>query len=1458
MPNWKKVIVSGSSAELTTLKLTGTSGQSSEATSLMINSSGVVGTRELGSNAFNSNTYNNYSLPLGSSSTRGGFKIGYTESGKNYPVEISSEKMYVNVPWTDTNTDTNTFRAVRTTNGETGTTLGSTETLHLVAGTNVSLSESEGEVTISSTDTNTNTTYSAGNGIGLSGTTFSVSAGTSLTQNSSGLSVTSNGIGATQLNVSGNGTTAQFLRSDADGSFTWATPTNTTYSTATSSTLGLVKIGYSENGKNYPVELSSGKMYVNVPWSDTNTDTNTQLSTEEVREAFSAGSNVTIEDGVISSTDTNTDTNTQNRYSTSVVSSSGIKLRLSGTGHNGSTSDDVKFVGAGATTVSRTDASTITITSTDTNTNTTYSAGTGLSLSGTTFSLSGDTFDNEGTYSKLRAQATTAGDVGLGSVTNESKATMFSSAALTGNPTAPTQAANNNSTRIATTAYVQTEITDLIGGAPGALDTLNELAAAIDDDASYASGITTSLGTKLPKSGGTMTGAIAMGNFNITGVNAFTFNDPGPNEGISWSGGNIKIYESPNDLTTNTAGNLQIVYGSTRRLTVDSTGINVNGNANISGTITNATWNGDVIADSYLSTNTAHLSGTQTFSGNKTFSGTLTASGGVKFTGLDSSEESKALVINSSGVVGTRGLGTGAFTSAYSLPAGSSSTRGGFKIGYSENGKNYPVEVSSEKMYVNVPWSDTNTDTNTVTQIRRDNTGTYRTGNINLVGGTNVTISEGSAGVFTITSTDTNTNTTYSAGSGLSLSGTTFSHSDTSSAGSSNNSGRTYIQDITLDTYGHVTGLSTATETVVNTDTNTQLSTSEVREAFSAGSNVTIEEGVISATDTNTNTVTQIRRDNTGTYRTGNINLVGGSNVTISETSTGVFNISSTDTNTDTNTTYLLKAIQYDGSNTNPYLKLDANSGTDDLVRLVGSGATTVTRENDGQIKISSTDTNTNTTYSTATSSTLGLVKIGYTESGKNYPVELSSGKMFVNVPWSDTNTNTTYSAGTGLSLSGTTFSLSSTYDNYNGWDLFVNSISRGTITSGENVNFIAGTNVSLGYSSTNNAITISSTDTNTDTNTFRAVRTTSGETGTSLEANETLHLVAGTNVSLSESGGEVTISSTDTNTNTFRNVTAGGNTLGSTESLDFIAGSNVSISESGGNITISSTDTNTDTNTTYSAGSGLSLSGTTFSHTDTSSAGSVNNSGNTVIQDVTLDTYGHVTGLTSKALSIPSSADIIGEFSAGDGIEITDDGEISSTVTNTNTTYSADGNYGMTLSGTSFRLENDRRRNSTSTDIYTGNTHDYTFYDASVGIRWYAAGAEDMRLANGGTLHVDGDVVAYSTTISDERLKDNVTTIENPLDKIKALRGVEYDWNAGSRKGKRDLGLIAQEVEKVIPNIVHEHEQPLLNDDEDDKTLYKTVDYEKMVAVLIEGMKEQQSQIDELKSEINQLKGKM
>ena len=82
--------------------------------------------------------------------------------------------------------------------------------------------------------------------------------------------------------------------------------------------------------------------------------------------------------------------------------------------------------------------------------------------------------------------------------------------ALGGSPTTTTQAESDDSTKIATTAYVVDKITTLIGGAPSTLNDLNELAAAINDDASYNSTLTTALGTKLAKSGGTMTGDLIL------------------------------------------------------------------------------------------------------------------------------------------------------------------------------------------------------------------------------------------------------------------------------------------------------------------------------------------------------------------------------------------------------------------------------------------------------------------------------------------------------------------------------------------------------------------------------------------------------------------------------------------------------------------------------------------------------------------------------------------------------------------------------------------------------------------------------------------------------------------------------------------------------------------------------------------------------------------------------------
>lgn len=177
-----------------------------------------------------------FTPPTSSATVLGGIKVGYTTSGKNYKVQLdSSGNAYVNVPWTDTNTTyTNMGAASASAAGKAGLVPAP------AAGAQAKYLRGDG-----TWQTPPNTTYS------------NMGGATSSAAGSAGL-----------VPAPAAGKQASFLRGDG----TWVIPTNTTYAKANTTTLGLVMIGYAENGKNYPVELdSSGKMYVNVPWTDTNT-----------------------------------------------------------------------------------------------------------------------------------------------------------------------------------------------------------------------------------------------------------------------------------------------------------------------------------------------------------------------------------------------------------------------------------------------------------------------------------------------------------------------------------------------------------------------------------------------------------------------------------------------------------------------------------------------------------------------------------------------------------------------------------------------------------------------------------------------------------------------------------------------------------------------------------------------------------------------------------------------------------------------------------------------------------------------------------------------------------------------------------------------------------------------------------------------------------------------------------
>ena len=106
----------------------------------------------------------------------------------------------------------------------------------------------------------------------------------------------------------------------------------------------------------------------------------------------------------------------------------------------------------------------------------------------------------------------------------------------------------------------------------------------------------------------------------------------------------------------------------------------------------------------------------------------------------------------------------------------------------------------------------------------------------------------------------------------------------------------------------------------------------------------------------------------------------------------------------------------------------------------------------------------------------------------------------------------------------------------------------------------------------------------------------------------------------------------------------------------------------------------------------------------------------------------------------------------------------------------------------------------------------------------------------SGSQIEASGDVIAFGS--SDKRLKDNIVRIENPLEKVDKIGGYTFDWNDKQETytGK-DVGVIAQEIQEVLPELVTERDNG-----------YLAVKYEKVVPLLIESIKELKKEVDEIK----------
>jgi len=467
----------------------------------------------------------------------------------------------------------------------------------------------------------------------------------------------------------------------------------------------------------------------------------------------------------------------------------------------------------------------------------------------------------------------------------------------------------------------------------------------------------------------------------------------------------------------------------------------------------------------------------------------------------------------------------------------------------------------------------------------------------------------------------------------------------------------------------------------------------------------------------------------------------------------------------------------------------------------------------------------------TATSTELGGIKIGFTEDGKDYPVELSSGKAYVNVPWTDTVYSLPVAGSSALGGIKTGYTTSVSQRKYalaldNDNEAFVNvpwsdtvyslplatNTTRGGVELFSNVDQTVGANTVTATTGRTYGIQLNSDDQMVVNVPWSDTNTTYANASASPTLIGTAGLMSGSDkikldgISSSANNYSFIIGRAGNVNGTQTSPSSGNKTVTNGQTVLFTGSSGIAINRQGFAIII--------TNTAPDTGTPAILSGGTDGHTPTLNS------------NITAAEVRAAIGAGTSSLAIGGTAStaMAGNTSIPQG-----------TVTGVTPGTGID----VTASSTSptVNIESDLR-GDVSYIGYDGNN--YIHMGGADNIYFYFDGLQDFRFMDGGTMHANGNVIAYSTSISsDERLKENIEVIDGALQIVSKLDGVTFDWK---KDGKQSAGLIAQNVEKVFPRAVEEVEG-LNNEDS-----YKTVDYNQIIGLLVESVKELKAEIEELK----------